>query len=69
MEFLIYLIIILGLTIAIISKFVITHAANRPANGELKTLERLDREIIYNQKCILKHLPNHHVYGRRIKTI
>jgi len=41
--------------IAIMSVPMIKKASQRPANGELKTLERLDRKILVNQKGLSKH--------------
>lgn len=54
MDALIALITAGGISIAIVSVFVIRHAAHRPANGELKTLAALERKIVTNQESILK---------------
>lgn len=49
-----------ALGVGSLSFWAIRRASNRPANGELKTLARLDEKIIKNQKCILKHFVEYH---------
>lgn len=60
MDILFFIIMAGGASVAAASGYVIKYVGNRPANGELKTLERLDAKIIKNQKSILRHFTNYH---------
>lgn len=72
MEIIVAIIVAVALGVGSVSFVAIKYAAHRPANGELHTLARLEKKIVQNQECLLKHfagdvshihITNHKVQG------
>ena len=67
MEIIITAIAIIGVVIALVSPFVMRHASNRPANGELKELQKLDAKSnpthkkVHMQFCALSKTKHLHI--------